>query len=343
MERFYDLLTACIDDCVSKIKIRPRKYPIWFTTDLICPLKQKNVADKHYKASQSQESYAVFLEQRKELKQAKKRAYNEYLCDMQDQIIINGKRFWSFVNSRRKNRSLPTSLTYNGSSAVSGTASSPGLSDQERYPLFLRLYPSDTILVPGWEALLRYFRWKKVAIIYEDVEMFSLLMKELVLLFEDHGGYEVLTVEHVQSGFEPTNQIQSLKNHNARIIIILAYPQMTRQITCQAYRMGLYGRKYVWMLPGWLSSNWYLGPDGENGVTCSEEQMKSALEGYLGIKVLSYTKDFNKVNFHGVVSHEINMFTTLFVTITRSEDVKSRQPRGYQILFSRMNIPSCKM
>ena len=112
------LRVTCIDNCLPKIKIRPKKYPIWFTTDLICLLKEKNVSHKHYKASKSQETYAAFQERRKEFKQAKKLAYNDYLSDIQDQIIINGKRFWSFVNSRRNNRSLPTSLTYNGSSAV---------------------------------------------------------------------------------------------------------------------------------------------------------------------------------------------------------------------------------
>ncbi|XP_070567011.1 gamma-aminobutyric acid type B receptor subunit 1-like [Ptychodera flava] len=174
---------------------------------------------------------------------------------------------------------------------MSGSASSPGLSDRDRYPLFMRLYPSDTILVPGWEALLRYFEWKRVAIILENEEMFSLLMENLVQIFGQRGGYDILTVEHVQHGFIPTGQLQNLKRHNARIIIVLAHEEMARQIMCQ---------NIVWMLIGWLKAGWYLERTGENDVTCSDSEMKSVLDGHLSIKVLSYSQDFNQVNFHGV-------------------------------------------
>ncbi|XP_070566232.1 gamma-aminobutyric acid type B receptor subunit 2-like [Ptychodera flava] len=183
---------------------------------------------------------------------------------------------------------------------MSGMASSPDLSDRERYPLFTRLYPSDTILVNGWEALLRTFQWKRVAIILENVETFSRLLKELILLFEEYGGHDILTVEQVQHGQDPSVQIESLKEQDARIIILLAHEEMARQITCQAYRANLYGPKYVWMLTGWLKADWHLQRTGQNDVTCSDTEMTSVLNGYFSIKVLSYSQEFKKVDFNGV-------------------------------------------
>ncbi|XP_077978696.1 gamma-aminobutyric acid type B receptor subunit 1-like [Glandiceps talaboti] len=183
---------------------------------------------------------------------------------------------------------------------VSPVASAIGYSDKGRYPLFLRTYPSDAILVPTWEAILRNFKWKRVAIIFENVEIFTLLMMELLEVLESRGGYDILTVEHVESGEEPDVQLESLKNHNARIIISLAYEETTRQIVCEAYKAKLYGRKYVWLLLGWLTKGWYIDRRTENAVTCNVEEMETALHGYIGIKVASYAEDFSEVEFNGM-------------------------------------------
>ncbi|XP_070566915.1 gamma-aminobutyric acid type B receptor subunit 2-like [Ptychodera flava] len=193
---------------------------------------------------------------------------------------------------------------------VSGTASSPGLSDKERYPLFLRTTPTDAILVPAWEALFRYFKWKRIAIIFENVEIFTLLMKELVTLLNADDGYNLLTVEHVESGTTPTVQLDSLKNHDARIIVALAYEEISRQIMCEAYRKDLIGRKFVWLLLGWLNEDWHLQRNLEDDVTCSNDEMNAALKGYIAVKGSSYSDDFSDVDFYGVKpeSYDIGVY-----------------------------------
>ncbi|XP_077978252.1 gamma-aminobutyric acid type B receptor subunit 2-like [Glandiceps talaboti] len=183
---------------------------------------------------------------------------------------------------------------------ISGTASSPGLSDKTRYPLFLRTTPTDAILVPAWEALFRHFSWKRIGIIFENVEIFSLLMKDLVVLFGKRDGYELLTVEHVESGEQPVAQLQSLQNHDARIIIALAYEEMSRQIICQAYQNDQVAPKHVWLLLGWLNKDWHLQRHEENDITCTNEEMKEALVGHISIKGSSYIDNFNDVDFYGV-------------------------------------------
>ncbi len=45
----------------------------------------------------------------------------------------------------------------------------------------------------------------------------------------------------------------------------------------QAYKIGLYGPKYVWMLPGWYHNNW---PDAAPQKTsCTAEQVMEAANG----------------------------------------------------------------
>ncbi|XP_077978189.1 gamma-aminobutyric acid type B receptor subunit 1-like [Glandiceps talaboti] len=161
---------------------------------------------------------------------------------------------------------------------VSATASSLAFSNKERYPLFIRTTPTDAVFLTAWEALFREFKWNKVAIIFENVEIFTLLMKELVSLLRSRGNYEILTIEHVESGEGPLAQLQSIK----------------------AFRTGQYGQRYVWMLLGWLINDWYLASGDGNDDTCTLDEMLTALDGHIAVKIESYASDFNDVDFYGL-------------------------------------------
>ncbi|XP_077978695.1 gamma-aminobutyric acid type B receptor subunit 2-like [Glandiceps talaboti] len=202
--------------------------------------------------------------------------------------------------SSRVSHALCEAASYYNLVQVSATASSMAFSDKSRFPLFLRTYPPDDILTPAWEALLRNFNWKKVAIIFENIEIFTLLMKDLVATLHSKGGYEILTVEHTESSINPVSQLQSIKNHDARIIITFAYEEMARRIMCQAYHTNQYGQKYVWMLLGWLNIGWYYFEFDEKDVNCTADELITAVDGYIGVKVPPYAKDFDDVNFNGV-------------------------------------------
>ncbi|XP_077980221.1 gamma-aminobutyric acid type B receptor subunit 1-like [Glandiceps talaboti] len=105
------------------------------------------------------------------------------------------------------------------------------------------------------------------------------LMKELVSILRSRDGYHILTVELVEDGIESTAQIQSLK----------------------AYRTGQYGKKYVWILLGWLATGWYRDRFEEGvDITCTDDEMVSVLNGHIAIKMQSYALDFNDVDFHGL-------------------------------------------
>ena len=53
----------------------------------------------------------------------------------------------------------------------------------------------------------------------------------------------------------------------------------------QAYHLGLYGGRYVWMLLGWYTNQWWtLG----NDTRCTEAQLAQAVEGYFSVDSLNY-------------------------------------------------------
>ncbi|XP_077978699.1 gamma-aminobutyric acid type B receptor subunit 2-like [Glandiceps talaboti] len=190
--------------------------------------------------------------------------------------------------------------TYYNLVQLSSAASSLAFSNKQRYPLFTRMSPTDAALATVWEALFQQFKWKRIAIIYENVEIFTLMMKHFVSLLRSIGGYEILSVEHVESGADPVVQMQSLKTHDARIIVLLGYEYMSRKIMCQAYRSNLYGQKYVWMLVGWMWRGWYFNRRSENYATCTDEELLMAVNGYIGVNFQAYTNDFNNINFNGL-------------------------------------------
>ena len=58
---------------------------------------------------------------------------------------------------------------------MSYTSSSPALSNKETYPLFSRTIFPDDGLNPARIEILKRFNWTRVAIIYENHEVFSLV------------------------------------------------------------------------------------------------------------------------------------------------------------------------
>ena len=49
----------------------------------------------------------------------------------------------------------------------------------------------------------------------------------------------------------------------------------------QAYKLGMYGKKYVWLIPGYFAEKWWQVADNE--VTCTPDELKRASEGYLTV------------------------------------------------------------
>lgn len=52
-------------------------------------------------------------------------------------------------------------------------------------------------------------------------------------------------------------------------------------LSCQAFLQGIYGRKYVWMLPGWYSDRWW---ENSADTSCSKHDIKLAAGNYLATR-----------------------------------------------------------
>ncbi|GFS09766.1 gamma-aminobutyric acid type B receptor [Elysia marginata] len=70
---------------------------------------------------------------------------------------------------------------------ISYAATSPALSEREKYRTFFRLALSDSALNPARRMLIKHFLWDKVAVLYEDLESMSLAFNGINKDFTSHG------------------------------------------------------------------------------------------------------------------------------------------------------------
>ena len=86
---------------------------------------------------------------------------------------------------------------------------------------------------------------------------------------------------------------------NARATLY-KYLYIISMCSMQAYRQGLYGKKYVWLIIGWYPDKWYTKHD--SSIDCTPEQLEKALEGHLTTEVVQYNLDLRKRTQTGIVS-----------------------------------------
>ncbi|XP_022101780.1 gamma-aminobutyric acid type B receptor subunit 1-like isoform X2 [Acanthaster planci] len=159
---------------------------------------------------------------------------------------------------------------------ISYGAVSPSLSDRTECPTFYRTVQSATQQnVPRLRLLLKY-NWDRVAIIRYSNVVFTSVMESLRDLLRVNN---ISIVANEMFEDTPSNHIAYLKERDARIIIGLFWDEQGRQVFCEAYKQGLYGARYVWILRGigYFAPDWAIRPDP--AISCTPEEMTLATEG----------------------------------------------------------------
>lgn len=157
-------------------------------------------------------------------------------------------------------------------------ASSPALSNRERFPKFFRTHPSATLHNPTRVKIFQHFNWSKIATIQETQELFTSTIEDLEKRVKA-ANIDIVVRQSFLT--DPTNAVRNLKRQDARIIVGVFYEDMARRVFCQAYKEKLYGPKYVWLIIGWYPDNWYKQKMNDDRHNCTVEQLEEALEGHL--------------------------------------------------------------
>nr|XP_006819246.1 PREDICTED: gamma-aminobutyric acid type B receptor subunit 1-like [Saccoglossus kowalevskii] len=190
---------------------------------------------------------------------------------------------------------------------VSYSAASPQLSNKSEYPLFLRTQQSDLAQNIGRIAILKHFGWKRVATLYQNEKFFVMVIDDMIvkmrendinllasLSFNYHpsadldilkvngdliaklADNDVQLVTSQSIVLAPVAALRKIKEEDARIIVVHSYEDHARALFCEAYRQGMYGATYAWLIPGWYSDDWWKTEDSH--INCTLDEMKKVLE-----------------------------------------------------------------
>ncbi|XP_014673701.1 PREDICTED: gamma-aminobutyric acid type B receptor subunit 2-like [Priapulus caudatus] len=155
-------------------------------------------------------------------------------------------------------------------------AASPNLSNKKKYPWFFRTIGSQNAQNPTYVEIIQTYGWTRVACIHESVGLFSSAMEDVIPKLEA-ANITIITSEIFTDN--PVQQIANIKRHDGRIIIGFFYEDMAVKVFCEAYKAGIYGAHYQWLITGFYSKNWWLIDTPRHG--CLPDQIAAAVVGVL--------------------------------------------------------------
>ncbi|XP_026670561.1 gamma-aminobutyric acid type B receptor subunit 1 isoform X2 [Ceratina calcarata] len=205
-------------------------------------------------------------------------------------------------------------------------ASSPALSDRNRFPTLFRTHPSATVHNPTRIKLLQKFGWSRVAILQQAEEVFISTVEDLEARCKE-AGIEIVTRQSFLS--DPTDAVRNLRRQDARIIVGLFYVVAARRVLCELYQQNLYGKSYVWFFIGWYEDNWFEVNLDKEGIACTEEQMRLAAEGHLTTEALMWNQN-NDTTISGMTSEDFRQRLNTMLKEDGYDIDNNRYPEGYQ-------------
>ncbi|XP_020901343.1 atrial natriuretic peptide receptor 1 isoform X2 [Exaiptasia diaphana] len=140
-------------------------------------------------------------------------------------------------------------------SMISYMCSSPEVSDKKLYPTFARTFAIDTKLTPSLLSLLNYFKWKRVAIIYENVTKWIEMKDTIVKRLEEK--QITIALQEMMSPsavFRPQNHSTMYRNilkkikSEARIVIFVTEFTLAREGMLYALDHGMINGDYVFIM-----------------------------------------------------------------------------------------------
>ncbi|XP_029660695.1 gamma-aminobutyric acid type B receptor subunit 2 isoform X1 [Formica exsecta] len=152
------------------------------------------------------------------------------------------------------------------------------------FPNFFRVVPSENALNAPRVALLVHFNWTRVGTIYQNEPRYALVHNRLVADLDES---KMELVETLSFATEVRTALEKLKEKDVRIVLGNFNEAWARRIFCEAYRFGLYGRKYQWVIIGTYTREWWLRPDGG----CDPAELSEALHGVILTDLLPLTSE----------------------------------------------------
>ncbi|XP_031575271.1 atrial natriuretic peptide receptor 1-like isoform X2 [Actinia tenebrosa] len=140
-------------------------------------------------------------------------------------------------------------------SMISYMCSNPEVSDKKLYPTFARTFAIDTKLTPSLLSLLKYYQWRRVAIIYENVTKWIEMKNTITKRLTENGVHIALELMMSPSSvYRPQNHSKVYKDilgqikTEARIVIFVTEFFLAREGMLHALDHGMINGDYVFIM-----------------------------------------------------------------------------------------------
>lgn len=118
VELFYNLVHDAFKKFVPYKKTRTNNHPPWHNAHIAQLKNQKNKAHKNYIAHRTQSNYDLLTAARHNYTVTQRYYYNIYIADIEAELISNPKRFWSYVNLKKKTSGYPATMSLSSTTAT---------------------------------------------------------------------------------------------------------------------------------------------------------------------------------------------------------------------------------
>jgi len=118
---FYEVVWSCINICVPVATVKTTTAHPWITPQLKFWKNRKNRFYKKYKRTGILMHYAQYIEARHRYIECNRNSYFAYINKIKAEIRLNPKRFFNFVNTKRKSNGYPAYMSFNENTASSDT------------------------------------------------------------------------------------------------------------------------------------------------------------------------------------------------------------------------------
>ncbi|XP_076466244.1 gamma-aminobutyric acid type B receptor subunit 1-like [Babylonia areolata] len=115
-------------------------------------------------------------------------------------------------------------------------------------------------------ALLQKFNWTIVTMLQASAQLFTATGEVMRSLIQENN----MTVNStLPFDTDPEGTIDLLKRSDARIIYFNSYEDQARNACCVAYQKKFFGKKIVWIFPGFYDLKWF----DHNDTDCTPKQI----------------------------------------------------------------------
>ncbi len=234
------------------------------------------------------------------------------------------------------------SSRYLKSIQISYSSSTPLLSDVSQYPLFYRTVPSYSDYNPAIYAIMRHFDWLSLGVVHKETSHYTQSLENLdAMLANLTGGTDAESKASVIAslGLNSYLSVNTIGSSNVRVFVAMLPEDRAAEAMCAAYKSGMTGANYQWILLGDYTQNWWLGgsycregkvsnctastPSLHPPLKCTAEEMLEAVE---SLFILAHHRDISSPEAEINQPEELQDFLQEFISLVdASSDTETFQ------------------